>query len=130
MRKDLISKIEFIDLPGQDRKNNDFNKNEHYEKILKFSNCCIYVTEPKHIDDNNNVTMMIKQYHMDKQKVFLNLRNTFIKSCIFLINKSDYINDDKTRRKLEDIMLGKISLVENNVKRNDVNERITELKFN
>ena len=121
MRKNLISKIEFIDLPGQDRKNNDFNKNEYYEKILKFSNCCIYVTEPKHIDDNNNVTMMIKQYHMDKQKVFLNLRNTFIKSCIFLINKSDYINDDKTRRKLEDIMLGKISLVENNVKRNDVN---------
>ena len=41
--KELIDKIEFIDLPEFDRKNNKNNKDEYYDKILQFSNCCIFI---------------------------------------------------------------------------------------
>jgi hypothetical protein len=38
----ILNSIEFIDLPGLDNKNNIFSR-EYYSKILKFSNCCIYI---------------------------------------------------------------------------------------
>ena len=58
--KDIISRIEFIDLPGTDRKENKFNEKEYYEKILKFSNCCVYVNKPETIKDKNSVERMKK----------------------------------------------------------------------
>ena len=58
--QNLINKIEFIDLPGLDRKNNTFNDNKYYDRILKFSNVCIYINEPKSIDDKNSVNNMIQ----------------------------------------------------------------------
>ena len=92
----LINIIEFIDLPGYDRKNNKFNENKYYEKILKFSNCCIYINDPKSIDDKKSVDRMVMQYLSDKEKVFPILRKEFIKTCLFLINKSEYLeNEDR-----------------------------------
>ena len=82
----IISKIEFISLSGLVRKNNTFNENEYYKKILRFSNRCIYVNEPKTIDDEDSVKYMIDQYLKDKHKLFLNLRPFFIYTCVFLIN--------------------------------------------
>ena len=38
---------------------------------------------------------MIEQYLNDKNQIFPNLRKDFIKSCLFLINKSDTLNEDK-----------------------------------
>ena len=70
--KDIISKIEFVDLPGIDRKNNAFHQNKYYDKILKFSNCCVYVNEPKTIDDEKSIFMMENQYIKDKMRVVPN----------------------------------------------------------
>ena len=98
--QNLINKIEFIDLPGLDRKNNTFNDNKYYERILKFSNVCIYINEPKSIDDKNSVNNIIQQYTFDKSKVFPNLRNSFNRTCLFLINKSDIIQNEKEKKKL------------------------------
>jgi GTPase Era involved in 16S rRNA processing len=95
----LINKIEFVDLPGLDRKNNTFNNNKYYEKILKFSNVCVYINEPKSINDKNSVNNMMEQYLTDKKKVFVSLRPKFIKTCIFLINKSDTIIEEIDRDK-------------------------------
>jgi len=94
----LINIIEFIDLPGYDRKNNKFNKDKYYERILRFSNCCIYINDPKSIDDQNSVNRMVMQYISDKEKIFPNLRPYFIKTCLFLVNKSETLENEKEDR--------------------------------
>ena len=119
--KDIISKIEFVDLPGPDRKNNTFNEKNYYKKILKFSNCCVYINEPKTIDDDNSVNRMVEQYSQDKQKIFPKLRVNFIKTCVFLINKCDTIDDDNEKLKLESNIFKKISTVEPDLNPNDLN---------
>ena len=83
--ENIIKKIEFIDLPGNDRENNVFNSKQYYKKILKFSNCCIYFNEPKSVEDQKSVGEMMSRYSDDKNKVFPSLRIHFIKTCIFLI---------------------------------------------
>lgn len=117
----IINKIEFVDLPGNDRENNVFNSKLYYKKILKFSNCCIYLNEPKNIEDQKSVDKMITQYSEDKNKVFPNLRIHFIKTCIFLINKSDLIDNEKDRKKITEILINNIKYMEQNVKNNELN---------
>ena len=118
---DLIEKIEFIDLPGPDRKNNTFNEKEYYKKILKFSNCCIYINEPKSIDDKDSVQRMTTQYIGDKQKVFPTLRTQFIKTCLFLINKSDSLEKEEDKKIISENIYKNISKVEDNIQINDMN---------
>ena len=86
--------IEFVDLPGEDNKNNTFKEGEYDEKILAFSNCCIYVNDPNTYLDSISHENMINRYRSDKEKVFITLRNDFIKTCIFLINKSDLLEEE------------------------------------
>ena len=118
---DLIEKIEFIDLPGPDRKNNKFNEKEYYKKILKFSNCCIYINEPKSIDDINSVERMTTQYIGDKNKVFPTLRPQFIKTCLFLVNKCDSLEKKEDKKIIIDNIYKNISKVEENITVNDMN---------
>ena len=127
--QDIISKIEFIDLPGLDRKNNVFNDGNYYKKILRFSNCCIYINEPKTIDDKGSVEMMTRQYESDKQKIFPKFRAHFIKTCLFLFNKSDQIESEQDKIKLEDRILKNIAPLEKNLKRNDMNISYFSGKF-
>ena len=119
--ENIIDKIEFIDLPGNDRENNEFNSKQYYKKILKFSNCCIYLNEPKSIEDQKSVSEMMTRYSSDKYKVFPNLRIHFIKTCIFLINKSDLIEDEKDRIKITQLLANNIKYMEKNVKDNEIN---------
>ena len=119
--KEIVSKIEFIDLPGTDRKNNLFNEQKFYKKILRFSNCCIYINEPKTVDDKNSVLRMTEQYESDKQKIFPIFRRNFIKTCLFLFNKSDEIENEQKKRQLADGIMKHILPIENNIKRNDMN---------
>ena len=92
LKEEVINTIEFIDLPGLDRDENYFKK-EYYQKVLRFTNSCIYINEPRSIDDSNSLENMKKQYSTDKGKVLPNLRAEFIKTCLFLINKSDSITN-------------------------------------
>ena len=118
----IINSIEFIDLPGLDRESNIFREN-YYPKILRFSNSCIYINEPKSIDDIYSVDNMLKQYLSDKGKVLPNLRSQFIKTCLFLINKSDTINisDKKVRTNYKNAIFNKIKSIEENLNINDMN---------
>ena len=118
---DTMSKIEFIDLPGPDRENNVFNEKQYYKKILRFSNCCVYINEPKTMDDEKSVNMMVSQYEKDKQKIFPKFRADFIKTCLFLINKRDKIEKPEDKIKLEASIMKNISTVEHNISRKDVN---------
>ena len=119
--KDLISKIEFIDLPGVNRKKNIFNEKEYYKRILKFSNCCIYINEPSSIDDEDSVNMVIKQYSDDRNQLCLILRPYFIKTCIFLINKIDLIENESEKIRIKDNIFNKILLIEENLKKDQIN---------
>ena len=118
--KDIMSRIEFIDLPGTDREENEFNKKEYYEKILKFSNCCVYVNMPNTINDGNSVERMKNQYNEDKKKIQLFLRNSFIKTCIFIINKSDELEDNNAKEKAKNDAIDIISKLDN-IKKEDIN---------
>ena len=60
---------------------------------------CVYINEPKSINDKNSVINMIERFSEDKKKVFPNLRSQFIKTCLFLINKSDTLVEDSDREK-------------------------------
>jgi len=127
--KDIISKIEFIDLPGPDRENNVFNQKQYYKKILRFTNCCVYINEPKTIDDENSVVMITKQYQKDKEKIFPKLRINFIKTCLFLINKSDDISNDAEKEKLRDNIIKNIKTVEKDANINNINISFFSGKF-
>ena len=121
LNENIINKIEFIDLPGNDRENNVFNSKQYYKKILKFSNSCIYLNEPKSIEDQKSVGEMMARYTDDKYKVFPNLRYHFIRTCIFLINKSDLITKVEEKKKITQILINNIKYMEKNVKDNELN---------
>ena len=127
--KKIINKIEFVDLPGPDRKKNTFNDKKYYLKILKFSNCCIYINEPKTIDDKESVKRMLDQYTSDKAKVFGTLRKNFIKTCLFLINKSDTLQNDNEKKEIIKSLLKTIRNEEKDLKENDMNISFFSGKF-
>ena len=127
--KEIISKIEFIDLPGTDRENNEFNKKQYYKKILRFTNCCVYINEPKTIEDEKSVGMIKAQYQNDKQKIFPKLRMNFIKTCLFLINKSDIISNDEEKEKLKNNIIKNIGIVEKEININNINISFFSGKF-
>lgn len=116
----LKEKIEFIDLPGHNRENNNFNKN-FYDKILKYSNSCIYINEPKSIDDENSVERMKNQYKTDKSKIFGYLKSKFINTCLFLVNKSDSIPKKEDREKIKNSLIKNIKEIEPNISNNTIN---------
>jgi len=117
----IINKIEFIDLPGNNREINVFNKKGYYKKILKFSNICIYINDPKSLETRYNIEKISYQYQEDKDKVFPTLKQEFIKTCIFLVNKSDYINSEKEKEKIKNIFIENIKKIEPNLQENEKN---------
>ena len=96
---------------------------------MRFSNCCVYINEPKTIDDERSVNMITRQYENDKQKIFPTLRANFIKTCLFLINKSDEIETNEEKMKLENNIVKNISIVEKNINRNNINISFCSGKF-
>ena len=68
--ENIISKIEFIDLPGSDIENNTFNANNYQDKILRFSNCCIFINIPENLDTSENIDNMIYTFGINKLKIF------------------------------------------------------------
>ena len=55
---------------------------------------------------------MIAQYNSDKAKVFPDLREGFIKSCLFLINKSDMISEEKKKSDIRNNIFNNIKTTE------------------
>ena len=125
----IINKIEFIDLPGADRKNNTFNDKEYYKKILKFSNCCLYMNDPKTIDDKDSEKRMLDQYSSDKSKIFTTLRKNFIKTCLFLINKSDTLENEREKREIVKSLFQTIKKEEKKLKEEELNVAFFSSKF-
>lgn len=125
----IISKIEFIDLPGADRKNNTFNDKEYYKKILKFSNCCLYMNDPKTIDDKDSEKRMLDQYSSDKSKIFTILRKNFIKTCLFLINKLDTLENEREKREIVKSLFQTIKKEEKKLKEEELNVAFFSSKF-
>jgi len=119
--QELINKIEFVDLPGYDRKINEFNEKQYYHKILKFSNSCIYINEPEKIKANEIFDRMKLQYEGDKENIFSLLRPKFIDTCLFLINRADEFPNEEEKQKakndLIDVVCNIEPLVKNDKKR-------------
>ena len=99
----IIEEIEFVDLPGANNEENDFNKKKYNTNVLTFSNCCIYVNVSSSVEDETSVIKINEQFKSDKDKVFLTLRPKFIKTCLFIINKSDEIEQENGKIKPSEI---------------------------
>ena len=111
----LINKIEFVDLPGHNRENNEFNRKEYYNNILQFSNSCIYINDASSVDDEDSVFRIKKQYEKDKSFISPLIRNKFMHSCLFLINKADKVPKTEERNKIIKSLHKTISEVEKDV---------------
>ena len=65
--------------------------------------------------------MIIKQYINDRNQLCLILRPSFIKTCIFLINKIDLIENESEKIRIKDNIFNKILLIEENLKEDQIN---------
>jgi predicted GTPase len=118
--KKYLNKVEFVDLPGLNKKTNTFiqkNGNElsFYDKVIQFTNSIIFVCEPDSNDDENNVIDMQTEYNRNKLKLDNKLQNKAIDTCIFVINKSDLLSSDKQKEKLKGKLKQYIKEVEPNI---------------
>jgi hypothetical protein len=100
LNKKYLNKVEFVDLPSLYKKTNTFiqrNGNElsFYDKELLFTNYIIFVYEPDSNNDETNVVDMQTEYNRNKQKLDIKLQTKAIDTCIFVINKSDLLSNDK-----------------------------------
>ena len=118
--KKYLNKVEFVDLPGLNKKTNTFiqkNGNElsFYDKVIQFTNSIIFVCEPDSNDDETNVVDMQTEYNRNKIKLDNKLKNKAIDTCIFVINKSDLLSSDKQKEKLKGKLKQYIKEVEPNI---------------
>ena len=122
--KKYLDKVEFVDLPGHNRKENkfiNFQKEEsssYYHKILKFTNSIVFILEPDSNDDKNNVEEIKEQYGNNKNRLDKKLADKSIDTCIFLINKCDLLPKQKDRDKVEKKIKSYISEVETKIPSN------------
>jgi len=114
--KELIDKIEFIDLPGLNRKDGGSLGKNFYEKVLQYSNSCLYINLPT-LKDKTNVQNIKNHYKEDKNNFSGNLRNEFLSSCLFLINKADEIQDEDEKTKISSYLIQILSEEETNVEK-------------
>ena len=85
------NKIEFVDLPGHNRKENHFiNKIgdgiSPYDIILKFTNSCVFINQHDSIDDDDSVRRLQEEYIRNREKLDIRLKQKSLETCIFLIN--------------------------------------------
>jgi len=118
LEQELVNKIEFVDLPGYDRKENEFNEKKYYRKILKFSSSCIYINIASDIEDGDSFKRIKSQYDEDKSNIFPLLQPKFIDTCLFLINKSDELTKKKDREQTKNNLINIITKIEPLAKQN------------
>ena len=107
----LIEKIEFIDLPGLNRKDGKSLNKDFYSKILEYCNSCLYINLPT-LKDSVNVTNIKTNYENDRRHISVNFRNEFLSTCLFIINKADEIRDENEKKKIQNYLIEIISQVE------------------
>ena len=114
IHKYFMDKIEFIDLPGTDNKNNNFIKSNYLDLMVNISNCCIYVNQPNTVDDKNSVDNIFYRRPNCYDKT------NFMNYCLFLINKSDFLDSEEDKEKIKVQIFKQISKKEKEINLNDI----------
>ena len=114
IHKYFIDKIEFIDLPGTDNQDNEFIKYNYLDQIINISNCCVYVNQPKTVEDQNSVNNIFYRRYNCYDK------SNYMDYCLFLINKSDYLDNEDDKEKIKILIYKHISKKEKELKLNDI----------
>ena len=115
INKYFIEKIEFFDLPGTDSKNNKFLNSNYFEQIINISNSCIYVNQPKTVEDKNSIDNIFF-----KRPKCYSIKN-FMNYCLFLINKSDTLDNETDKEKIKQQILKQVAQKETDISLNDIN---------
>ena len=66
----------------------------YYEKILCFTNICVFVNKPENLDDDINVNKIKEQYSFNKRLLHPKIREKFNESCLYIINHIDNLDKD------------------------------------
>ena len=89
LKKELMGKIELIDYPGLDIKDNLYQK-EVFSPLMKFSDGFIFVNNCDLIEEKGNLNISEKIMNEIKFR-----KSSFsYKSCLFLMNKSDKLSSN------------------------------------
>ena len=72
----------------------------YYEKILCFTNICVFVNKPENLDDEENVNKIITQYAFNKRLLHPKISSQFNESCLYIINQIDTLDKDTPEEKL------------------------------
>ena len=115
IHKYFMEKIEFIDLPGTDSKNNTFLNLKYFEQIINISNCCVYVNQPNTVEDTNSINNIFSIRHKN------NNISDYMNYCLFLINKSDILDSEEDKEKIKQQLFKNISMKENDISIDDIN---------
>lgn len=126
LEEKYLNKVEFVDLPGHNRKENKFINRQGddfspYDKILRFTNSCIFLNQPDSIDDDDSVVRIQEEYKKNKDKLDIKLANRALDTCIFLINKIDELskeNNKKEKEKIKDKIFSILKEVEKQIPNN------------
>ena len=118
-----LKKLEFVDLPGHNRKENKFinrsgNDFSPYDKILRFTNSCIFLNQPNSIDDEDSVKRIQDEYTKNKDKLDIKLVNRSLDTCIFLVNKVDELsneNNEQEKKQIREKIFSILKEVEKNI---------------
>lgn len=122
----FLKKLEFVDLPGHNRKENKFINRigddfSPYDKILRFTNSCIFLNQPNSIDDVDSVKRIQDEYSKNKEKLDKKLANRSLDTCIFLINKVDELskeNNEQEKKQIREKIFSILKEVEKNIPNN------------
>ena len=87
------------------------------------------MNDPKTIDDKDSEKRLLDQYSSDKSKVFTTLRKNFIKTCLFLINKSDTLENEEEKKEIVKSLFQTIKKEEIKLKEEEMNVPFFSSKF-
>ena len=87
----------------------------YYEKILCFTNICVFINKPENLDDNINVNKLQQQYCFNKRLLHPKIRDNFNESCLYIINHIDKLDKDTSEEYLKQKFISIIKDVDSSV---------------
>ena len=97
----MKNSIEFIEFPGIDK--DDYSNDKYYKDLIRIINIRIFILEPNSGVDHLILEWLIGLFINSAGKISI-IRDNFIDTCLFLINKSDILNIKEKKEILSKIL--------------------------
>ena len=126
--KNILDKIEFLDLPGHDKESNPFNQ-KYNSVALRFSNISVYISDCQNVLDQKSILKLEQQYGFVKGNLHPYLKSKCFYTSLFLINKSDKISKEEEKNIIKEEWFKIISKLDSSAIFNRMNFAFFSGKF-